>query len=125
MGIINKIMRIKNILIIISCLFIYTNSIYAEESIAVKKQQNKVTEENQKSKPDINEKSSADNISKVPPPMPPIPSESVSPSKLKEFLSKPNEENYIILNFDNAALKDVINTVASITNENFIITIWN
>lgn len=115
-------MRIKNILIIISCLFIYTNSIFAEESIPVNKLQNSVTEENQEPKPDINEKSSTDNVSKVPPPMPPIPSESVSPSKIKAFLSKPSEENYIILNFDNAALKDVINTVASITNENFIIT---
>lgn len=115
-------MRIKNILIIISCLFIYTNSIFAEESIPVNKPQNNVTEENKEPKPDINEKSSADNVSKVPPPMPPIPSESVSPSKIKAFLSKPSEENYIILNFDNAALKDVINTVASITNENFIIT---
>lgn len=115
-------MRIKNILIIISCLFIYTNSIFAEESIPVNKPQNNVTEENKEPKPDINEKSSTDNVSKVPPPMPPIPSESVSPSKIKAFLSKPSEENYIILNFDNAALKDVINTVASITNENFIIT---
>jgi general secretion pathway protein D len=98
MGIINKIMRMKNILIIISCLFIYTNSIFAEESIPAKKLQSNVAEENLKSKPKTNEKSSADNVSKVPPP------------------------NYIILNFDNAALKDVINTVASITNENFIIT---
>ncbi len=122
MGIVNKIMRMKNILIIISCLFIYTNGVFAEESIPVNKLQNNVTEEKQESKPDINEKSSADNVSKVPPPMPPIPSESVSPSKIKAFLSKPSEENYIILNFDNAALKDVINTVASITNENFIIT---
>jgi len=47
---------------------------------------------------------------------------SVSPSQIKAFLSKPREENYIILNFDNADLKDVISTVASITNENFIIT---
>ena len=122
MEIVNKTIRMKSILIIISCLFIYTNSIFAEENIPVSKPQNNVTEEHQKSKPDINEKSSADNVSKVPPPMPPIPSGSVSPSKLKEFLSKPSEENYIILNFDNAALKDVINTVASITNENFIIT---
>lgn len=50
------------------------------------------------------------------------PSGSVTPSQIKAFLSKPQEENYIILNFDNADLKDVISTVASITNENFIIT---
>jgi len=46
----------------------------------------------------------------------------VTPSQIKAFLSKPQEENFIILNFDNADLKDVISTVASITNENFIIT---
>jgi general secretion pathway protein D len=53
---------------------------------------------------------------------PDIPSGAVTPGKIKAFLSKPKEENYIILNFDNADLKDVISTVASITNENFIIT---
>ncbi len=46
---------------------------------------------------------------------------SVTPQKIKEFLSKPQEESYIILNFDNADLKDVINTISSITNENFIL----
>jgi general secretion pathway protein D len=51
-----------------------------------------------------------------------VPSGAVTPDQIKSFLSKPQEENYIILNFDNADLKDVISTVASITNENFIIT---
>jgi len=51
-----------------------------------------------------------------------IPAGSVTPDQIKAFMSKPREENYIILNFDNADLKDVINTVASITNENFIIS---
>jgi len=51
-----------------------------------------------------------------------VPQGSVTPSQIKAFLSKPQEENFIILNFDNADLKDVISTVASITNENFIIT---
>ena len=55
-------------------------------------------------------------------PQPPDLPGSVKPSQIKAFLSKPQEENYIILNFDNADLKDVISTVASITNENFIIT---
>lgn len=50
-----------------------------------------------------------------------IPSGSITPEQIKAFMSKPREENYIILNFDNADLKDVINTVGSITNENFII----
>ncbi len=122
MEIINEIVRMRNIFIIFSCLFIYTNSIFAEEGIPVNKLEDNLTAEKQDSKPDINEKSSTDNVSKVPPPVPPIPPASVAPSQIKAFLSKPSEENYIILNFDNAALKDVINTVASITNENFIIT---
>jgi general secretion pathway protein D len=51
-----------------------------------------------------------------------IPSGSMTPEQIKSFFSKPKEENYIILNFDNADLKDVINTVGSITNENFILS---
>jgi general secretion pathway protein D len=43
----------------------------------------------------------------------------------RAFLAQPapqaQSENYIILNFDNAALKDVINTISSITGTNFIV----
>ena len=46
----------------------------------------------------------------------------VTPQNVRDFFSQPKEENYIILNFDNAELKDVINTVSSITNSNFILT---
>jgi general secretion pathway protein D len=54
----------------------------------------------------------------------------ITPRQVKEFLSKPskqtvervNTDNFIILNFDNADLKDVINTIGSITNENFILS---
>lgn len=49
-------------------------------------------------------------------------SDSITPEQIKSFFSKPKEDNYIILNFDNADLKDVINTVGSITNENFILS---
>jgi general secretion pathway protein D len=45
-----------------------------------------------------------------------------TPEQIRAFLSRPKEENYIILNFDNADLRDVINTVSSITKENFIIS---
>lgn len=44
------------------------------------------------------------------------------PPAPQQFFAKPREENYIILNFDNADLRDVINTVSSITKENFIIS---
>ena len=56
---------------------------------------------------------------------PPIPSAtSFTPEQIKAFLSKskPKENNYIILNFDNANLRDVINTISSITGENFILS---
>jgi general secretion pathway protein D len=60
--------------------------------------------------------------SNVPPSLPPgIPS-NITPEQVKAFLQRPNEENYIILNFDNADLRDVINTVGTITKENFIIS---
>ncbi len=48
--------------------------------------------------------------------------ESITPEQIKSFFSRPKEENFIILNFDNADLKDVINTVGAITNENFIMS---
>jgi general secretion pathway protein D len=54
------------------------------------------------------------------------PDTSFSQDQIKAFISpskpKSPEENYIILNFDNAALKDVINTIGSITGENFIVS---
>ncbi len=60
----------------------------------------------------------------VPAPKPPLDASTgaITPEKIKAFLASPREENYIILNFDNADLKDVINTVGSITNENFILS---
>jgi len=47
---------------------------------------------------------------------------SITPEKIRKFLSKKSEENFIILNFDNADLKDVISTISQITKENFIIS---
>jgi general secretion pathway protein D len=65
---------------------------------------------------------------KMPPKLPPgVSPESITPDNIRKFLAKPKvakpkEESYIILNFDNAELKDVINTVGTITNENFILS---
>ena len=56
----------------------------------------------------------------VPPQIPP--GTQINPEQIKALLQKPREENYIILNFDNANLRDVINTVSSITKENFIVS---
>ncbi|MEE8329955.1 MAG: type II secretion system secretin GspD [Thermodesulfovibrionia bacterium] len=44
------------------------------------------------------------------------------PGKIDVSFPKSNSENYIILNFDNAALRDVIATISSITGENFILS---
>ncbi|RJQ50344.1 MAG: type II secretion system protein GspD [Nitrospiraceae bacterium] len=54
----------------------------------------------------------------IPPVLPP----GITPEQARAFLQRPKEENYIILNFDNADLRDVINTVGTITKENFIIS---
>jgi len=59
-------------------------------------------------------------IEEKPAPPPTIPP--VTPEQIKAFLSRQKEDNYIILNFDNANLRDVINTISSITGENFILS---
>jgi general secretion pathway protein D len=59
--------------------------------------------------------------SKTPPGMPSN-IDNITPEKVRAMFTKPKKENYIILNFDNAGLKDVINTISSITNENFILS---
>lgn len=58
------------------------------------------------------------------PPLPPIlPPASMTPEQVRKFFSKPvgEEEEYIILNFDDADIKDVLATVSIITGENFIL----
>jgi general secretion pathway protein D len=106
----------KPLFILISLFYVYAGIVFAEEvppttdvPAAVQSEQTQRKRAPVPPRPGIPSKENA-------------PSGSVSPSQIKAFLSKPQEENYIILNFDNADLKDVISTVASITNENFIIT---
>lgn len=61
---------------------------------------------------------------------PGVSGDAVTPRQVKEFLSRSGqnskkddpENDYIILNFDNADLKDVINTIGTITKENFILS---
>jgi len=106
----------KTLFIIITLLYAYAGCVFAEEVPPL---------------PDLNGTVQSEQAERAPAPVPPRPripsrpnppTDAVSPSQIKAFLSKPKEENYIILNFDNADLKDVISTVASITSENFIIT---
>jgi len=46
----------------------------------------------------------------------------ITPEQVKAFLSKQGAENFVILNFDDAELADVINTISSITGANFIVS---
>ncbi len=65
---------------------------------------------------------SEDMIKKLPPDIAAgVASGALTSKNIKAFFSKPKKDNYIILNFDNADLNDVINTIGSITNENFIL----
>ena len=106
----------KTLVILISLFYVYAGIVFAQDA---------------PSPPDLPGTVQSERTQRGTPPVPArlsvtsrenSPADSVTPSQIKAFLSKPQEENYIILNFDNADLKDVISTVASITNENFIIT---
>ena len=46
----------------------------------------------------------------------------ITPEQVKAFFSKQGSENFVILNFDDAELADVINTISSITGANFIVS---
>lgn len=46
----------------------------------------------------------------------------ITPEQARAFLSKQGSENFVILNFDDAELADVINTISSITGANFIVS---
>ncbi|MBI4686362.1 MAG: type II secretion system secretin GspD [Nitrospirae bacterium] len=58
----------------------------------------------------------------IPQPQPTVTPSMPLPQDQASGLIKPKAENYVILNFDNANLRDVINTVSSITGENFIVS---
>ncbi|MBI5676407.1 MAG: type II secretion system secretin GspD [Nitrospirae bacterium] len=46
----------------------------------------------------------------------------ITQEQVKSFFSKQSSENFVILNFDDAELADVINTISSITGANFIVS---
>lgn len=124
----------KNITLIIICLLLCINNVFADDSHDLPQPQAEIEQAADNSdtdmiRQDINARQpelpeniiGEDNKEKLEQPRS-IPPVSVTPSQIKAFLSKPKEDNYIILNFDNADLKDVINTIGSITNENFILS---
>ncbi|MBI5097652.1 MAG: type II secretion system secretin GspD [Nitrospirae bacterium] len=99
----------KRNLIILICILVFGSRIFAQEETTLPKpSQTPTAPENVPSQVPAN----------IPPNIPP----NVTPEQIKVLLSKPKEENYIILNFDNADLRDVINTIGSITKDNFIIS---
>ena len=111
----------KIVILVISIVFCFTN-VPAQE---VKKSTPVRQRPSRTQRPAVNENKKIPQqvTQNVAPDLPEnIPSGSVTPEQIKSFLSKSKEDNYIILNFDNADLKDVINTVGSITNENFILS---
>lgn len=55
----------------------------------------------------------------IPPMIPPA--TSFTPEQTKALVL-PKEDNYVVLNFDGANLRDVINTISSITGESFILS---
>ncbi|MCK5287163.1 MAG: hypothetical protein KAJ59_05070, partial [Thermodesulfovibrionia bacterium] len=61
----------------------------------------------------------ANSPEKVPPLPPGTP---FTPEQIQKYLSKQKKDSFIVLNFDNADLRDVINTISSITKENFILS---
>ncbi len=104
----------KIILIALTCLLFTIGNAFAEDGLIP---------------PSISAPAKA--VGEIPVNLPPgLSGGTITPRQVKEFLSKPpnktvkrvKTDNFIILNFDNADLKDVINTIGSITNENFILS---
>ena len=123
----------KTILVLLSCLVLALSSVFGDDNsqLVESESNNPVTSQRpavpsqQVPRPVAPPGGSAPPavMNNAKPPMPAnAPAPAMTPEKIKSFFSKPKEDNYIILNFDNADLKDVINTVGSITNENFILS---
>jgi general secretion pathway protein D len=129
----------NKIIIISACLLFFSTNAHSDDitpqSETEKVQQNKGTQSNSTStEPRVGragqiQKSRTAPSSQTPSRRPSnIPADNITPEKIREMFTKTKKEkyikkeNYIILNFDNAGLKDVINTVSSITNENFILS---
>jgi general secretion pathway protein D len=111
----------KNIVLLLICFFLFNISVHTAEGQKPPQPARQRPSVTPPPAPDTNNipPEAAKEIQNKPPQG--IPDGPVTPAQIKAFLSKPKEDNYIILNFDNADLKDVINTVGSITNENFIL----
>jgi general secretion pathway protein D len=113
----------RRIFIILTALFFLITSAvntFAEEPAASPDFLLKAVED-----PDIEEqlKGEAEELLSERPALPPIlPPSSMTPEQIREFFSEPgDEEEFIILNFDNADIRDVLTTVSTITGENFIL----
>lgn len=121
-------LQMKNILTVLACLFFLGTNVLAEEEAippagkdAVQNQQRQPRDVPLRTPARTRRQAAAESRALSPDTASDLPSD-VSPDQIKAFFSKPEEDNYIILNFDNAELKDMINTIGSITNENFILS---
>jgi general secretion pathway protein D len=111
----------KNIVLLLICFVLFSTLVPAAEGQKPPQPERQSPSVTPQPAPDTNDIPS-ETMKKIQNELPEgIPDSPVTPEQIKAFLSKPKEDNYIILNFDNADLKDVINTVGSITNENFIL----
>jgi len=122
---------VRKFSIILGCVFVFAAHVFAQGG-PPSKGDGRINEEDQRSKgtvsaPPVAQQGVRDQTVRPVQPnatgqpgvnLPP----NITPDQVKSFLSRPKEDNYIILNFDNADLRDVINTVSSITKENFIVT---
>ncbi len=99
----------KREIIILVCVLVFVSHVFAQETVTPPKSS-------------LMPEAPANVQPQVPANVPANIPANITPEQVKAFLSRPKEENYIILNFDNADLRDVINTVGSITKENFIIS---
>lgn len=61
-------------------------------------------------------------VKSLPVPIPANLPPNITPEQAKAFISRQAAENFVILNFDDAELADVINTISSITGVNFIVS---
>lgn len=122
----------KIVIVFIASLVLFPLTMYAQNGTQPPVMPEAVQEETADQQEPADQTAPAVNPAPIRPQMPvrPVPSRvpgaapgsAVTPGQIKAFLGTPREGNFIILNFDSASLKDVINTVASITNENFILT---
>lgn len=120
--VINKLSTMKHISIIAALLLlVFNGNIFAEPPKTNEAAQ--VSPENLMLKEPPPPVAAQEADKSLPVPIPANLPPNITPEQAKSFLSsKQGAENFVILNFDDAELADVINTISSITGANFIVS---